>query len=557
MKKFLSAALLIALAVLPVGHTEACTNVLITRGASKDGSNMIAYSADSQALYGELYYSPAATYPAGTMLDIYEWDTGKYLGQIPQVESTYTVMGNMNEHQLIIGESTFGGRHELGDTTAIMDYGSLIYVTLQRAKTAREAISVIADLANNYGYYSSGESFSIADKDEVWYMELIGKGMDIENGVNKNKGMVWVAKRIPDGYISSHANQARITTIDFNDPENNMCSPDVVSFAREKGYFKGKDSEFSFCDAYAPLDFGAMRFCEARVWSAFNILGAEDMGKHVEYALGTDASKRMPLYVKPKEKVDMKMVADVMRDHYEDTPLDMRNDIGAGADELPYRWRPLTYEHQGKEYFNERAIATQQTGWWFVAQSRPQYDDMVGGIVWFGVDDAATSPLTPIYVSSLEVPEALAVGNGSLREYSETAAFWIVSRLANFAYMRYNIISKDIREAIDTHERDCMEQIKAVDAVASEMMKSSPERARRYLTDYTLSTTASLYSKWKSLDQLLLMKYVDGYVKKVEDGKIVGNGNPGNTPAFEKQPSTSDVWKDAVVKDAGERLQSR
>ncbi len=555
MKRFFLTAGLALAALFQQQSTQACTNILISRAASADGSNMITYSADSHALYGEMYFRPAATYPAGTMLDVYEWDTGKYLGKIPQVESTYSVMGNINEHQLIIAESTFGGRSELRDKEAVMDYGSLIYITLQRTKTAREAIEMIAQLANEYGYYSSGESFSIADKDELWYMELIGKGTKMVDGKNVNKGIVWVAQRIPNGAISAHANQARITTFDMNDPENVLYSPDVVSFAREAGYFKGKDKDFSFADAYAPLDFGAMRFCDARVWSAFNILGKEDMSQYLDYAMGDETAKRLPLYVMPKEKVTVKAVADAMRDHYEGTPMDMTKDIGAGPSALPYRWRPLTFKIDGESYFNERAIATQQTGFWFVAQSRPQLPDEVGALVWFGVDDAATSPLTPIYVSSSAVAEPLQEGNGSLLEFSPTSAFWMVSRVANLSYLRYDLISKDIRHEIDKHEEACFAEVAQVDKVACELLKQSPELAKDFLTTYSVTTAEQLYDVWDGLDEFILMKYLDGNVKQQnEDGSFKNNGNNNRIPASPKTYAPREEFLRVLKSSTGDHL---
>ncbi|MBR2628689.1 MAG: C69 family dipeptidase, partial [Alistipes sp.] len=363
MKRFLFIVMAAAMGLV-CSPSRACTNFIITRGASTDGSILVTYAADSHQLYGELYQNRAAKYKAGTMMPVYEWDTGKYLGDIPQVSQTYSTLSNMNEHSLIITETTYGGRAELHNPEGLIDYGSLIYITLQRAKTAREAINTIVELANTYGYYSEGESFSIADQEEAWIMELIGKGPG-------NKGIVWVARRIPDGYISAHANQARITTFPLNDPENCMYAPDVISFAREKGYFSGKDEEFSFCDAYAPLDFSAMRACEARVWAFFRTF-ADDMDKYVDYAMGHNANNRMPLWVKPSKKISPKQVFDAMRDHYEGTPMDMTTDLGAGGHALPYRWRPMSWKVDDKTYVNERATATQQTGFWMVGQARPE-----------------------------------------------------------------------------------------------------------------------------------------------------------------------------------------
>ena len=341
---------LAAAALFAYGAAAACTNFIVTKGASTDGSAMVSYAADSHALYGALYHTPGGKFRAGAMLPVYEWDTGRYLTDIPQAGETYSTVGNMNEHSLIIGETTYGGRPELEDSTGLIDYGSLIYITLQRAKTAREAILTIAELANTYGYASSGESFSIVDPEEAWIMELIGKGYkDDGKGGNARKGIVWVARRIPDGYVSAHANQARITTFPKDDPENCLYSPDVVAFAREMGYYDGTDEDFSFCEAYAPADFGALRGCEARVWAFFRTV-ADGMDKYVDYAMGHNAENRMPLWVKPRTKVSPKVVFDCMRDHYEGTPMDMTTDIGAGGSACPYRWRPMYFEVDGVEY---------------------------------------------------------------------------------------------------------------------------------------------------------------------------------------------------------------
>lgn len=578
-----TAAAVAAAFLLPAFHGEACTNILVTRGASADGSCMVSYAADSHQLFGELYYRPAADWEKGAMLNIYEWDTAKYLGQIPQVRHTYQTVGNMNEHQLIIAETTYGGHPELWDSTGVMDYGSLIYVALQRAKTAREAIEVIADLADTYGYYSSGESFSIADKDEVWVMDLIGKGMKMENGKNVRKGIVWVARRVPDGYICGHANQARISTFPLDDPENCMYSKDVISFAREMGYYDGPDEEFSFCDAYNPLNFSGMRGCEARVWSAFNILcdgkftyldedGTEvtaDAYDYIDYAMGHDASKRFPLFVKPARKITMKNVADVMRDHYEGTPMDMTTDIGAGGNALPYRWRPMDFEYGGKTYVNERAIATQQTGFWFVGQSRGWLPDMIGGLLWFGTDDAATSYLTPIYTSIKSVPECFAEGNGSMLEYSPTSAFWICNRVANACYRMYNVMAPEVRAAIDRFEVAQMAAIPEVDAIAKTKydkalaaVKGKSEKKAlesadfsevyRYLTDYSVNTAQGIFTEWVGLEVFLLLKYMDGNVKgQNPDGSFINNGFSERIPGSISNPGYTDKWKESVVKDHG------
>lgn len=540
--------------------SEACSNILVSKGASKDGSVLLSYSADSHILYGELYYKKGNVHARGTMLKIYEWDTGKYLGEIAQAPRTYNMVGNMNEHQVIITETTFGGLPQLEDTTGIVDYGSLIYITLQRAKSAREAIKIMADLVNEYGYRSSGESISIADKNEIWIFEIIGKGTKMVNGKNVNKGAVWVAMRIPDGYVSAHANHARITQFPLNDPQNCLYSPDVISFAKESGLYKGSDKDFSFSDVYAPLDFGSMRGCEARVWSAFNIMGKGKIGDkpsdfYLDYAMGHNAANRLPLFIKPAEKISVKDVANIMRDHYEGTALDMTKDIGAGGHALPYRWRPMTFKVDGASYTNERAIATQQTGFWLVGQSRNWLPDEIGGILWFGVDDAATSCLTPIYTSTLKVPECFAEGNGHMTKYSSTSAFWIFNRVTNFAYLLYDRVAPEIRVAIEEHETAAMDRTPSVDAVAMNLYKESPQKAREFLSDYTVTTAQSMFMKWKNLDEYLLVKYIDGNVKKQDkNGCFLDNGSGRNIPASPSQPGYSDMWKKAVKEQAGERL---
>ena len=554
MKKILLTLALTLAGAIAGREATACTNFIITRGASTDGSIMVTYAADSHQLYGCLYkYTPSKR--AAAMMPVYEWDTGKYLGDIPQAEVTYSTVGNMNEHSLIITETTFGGREELVDPEGRVDYGSLIYIALQRARTAREAIDVIVDLANTYGYASSGESFSIADTEEAWIMELIGKGPG-------NKGIVWVARRIPDGYICAHANQARITTFPKDDPENCLYAPDVISFAREKGYYSGDDADFSFCDAYAPLNFSAMRACEARVWSFFRTF-ADDMDKYVDYAMGYNAANRMPLWVKPAAKISPKQVFDAMRDHFEGTPMDMTKDLGAGGHGLPYRWRPMSFEVDGKEYINERATATQQTGFWMVGQARPGKT----GILWFGVDDAATSCLTPIYCNTTEVPECFAEGNGSMLEYSPTSAFWLFNRVTNFAYLRYDMMSADIRKVVDFWERSMLEAVAGVDWTVEGM---SPKQQRKHLTQFSVNTAQVMFENWTRLDKYLLIKYMDGNVKSEHDDVLryvigeggdashfVDNGNGRDIPDDIQFPGYNDKWKRAVVEDNGEVLQAR
>ncbi|MBN1821886.1 MAG: C69 family dipeptidase [Prolixibacteraceae bacterium] len=544
----------ISITVLNTGKVKGCTNFLISKSATVDGSTMITYAADSHVLYGELYHWPAADYPAGAMLQIYEWDSGKHLGEIKQVQHTYSVIGNMNEFQLAIGETTYGGRSELSSQTgAIMDYGSLIYVTLQRAKTAREAIQVMADLVEEYGYYSSGESFSIADPDEVWILELIGKG-------NGEKGAVWVAMRVPDGYISGHANQARITTFPLNDPQNCMYSKDVISFAREKGWYDGLNKDFSFSDVYAPVDFSGARFCDARVWAGFNKV-ASGMDQYEDYALGlvehsgenNFPSNRLPLWVKPDKKLTVQDVMGMMRDHFEGTKLDMTQDIGAGPYRLPYRWRGLTWEVDSVEYCNERAISTQQTGFSFVAQCREWLPDPIGGIIWFGVDDTYSTCYIPMYCGINEIPECFAVGNGDMLKYSETSAFWTFNYVTNFAYLRYDDMIKDIQKVQSELENKYVKYVPVIDKAAVSLFNESGEvQARNFITQYSVNEANNATKRWKELGHYLLVKYMDGNIKKEKDGKFERSetGMPVG-PIFAGYP---EWWYETIVKATGDHF---
>ena len=555
MKKLLTIALCAAL--ISSISADACTNVIITRGASTDGSSIVSYAADSHVLYGELYFHPAAKWKAGAMLPITEWDTYRPTGQIPQVAQTFQTMGNMNQHQLIIAETTWGGREEQVNEDGVMDYGSLIYVTLQRARTAREAISTIVELANNYGYPSEGETFSIADTEEAWIMDLVGKG--------KEKGIVWVARRVPDGYICAHANQCRITRFPLDDPQNCLYAPDVIDFARRQGWYEGKDEDFSFRDAYNPLDFSGARACDARAWSAFNILcdgtfTYEQNGALVsapasdwlEYAMGHELSGEMPLFVKPSRKISAKDVADVMRDHFEGTPMDMRTDAGAGGNACPYRWRPMGFEVDGVSYVNERAIATQQTGFWFVAQARGFLPDEVGALLWFGTDDAATSYLTPCYVNSTKVPECLRVGNGDMLHYSPSSSFWLCNRVAQACYKMYNQMEPVVRAKADEFEKHQMfEAVPAMDAQLSALVaKGKTRKAIKAMTGYTVDTAQEQFEAWKALEELLLVKFIDGNVKAQEaDGNFKHSKYHSGTPDGLTQPGYTEAWKRAAARE--------
>lgn len=545
-------------------YTMACTNFLFTKGATKDGSTMVTYSADSHVLYGELYHWPAKDWPAGSMLDVYEWDTGKYMGKIPQVAHTYNVVGNMNEHQLAISETTYGGRKELeSQSGAIIDYGSAIYITLQRAKNAREAIVIMTDLVEKFGWASSGESLSIIDPNEVWILEIIGKG-------EGEKGAVWVARMVPDGYVSAHANQARITTFPLegktsisSDKINKIYDPnittvyakDVISFAKEKGFYPqdAKNKDFSFSDTYAPVDFSGARACEIRVWAFFNAVNP-DMGQYFDYANGRNiqrdskgyATNRMPLWIKPSEKIDVLQVMDFMRDHLEGTELDMSKDMGAGPYECPYRWRPMSFKVDGKEYVHERATATQQTGFTFVAQCRSWLPDEIGGIIWFGVDDAASSVYFPMYTSSTEVPFAFAEGNGSMMEFTNKAAFWVFNQVTNFAYTRYNLIHPEIREKQVALEKQYVNFVQMIDAGAKEMLAKDRNAAIEFITDFSCRTGNHLVDTWRDFYGYLFCKYMDGNVKTA----VPGEKNPKV-----EQPALPEWYLRMIIEQTGKKLE--
>ena len=544
-------------------YTMACTNFLFTKGATKDGSTMVTYAADSHTLYGELYHYPAADWPEGSMLDVYDWDTGKFMGRIPQVAHTYNVIGNMNEHQLAIAESTYGGREELcSQSGAIMDYGSAIYITLQRAKNAREAIVVMTKLFEDYGYASSGESFSIVDPNEVWILEAIGKG-------EGEKGAVWVARMVPDGYVSGHANQARITTFPlegrtsissdkmdkiYNPEITTVYSKDVISFAKEKGYYprEAKNKDFSFSDTYNPVTFGGARGCEIRVWSFFKSVN-KDMQQYFGYASGRDiqyddkgyATNRMPLWIQPDEKVDVQQVMDFMRDHLEGTELDMTKDLGAGPYEWPYRWRPMDFEVDGKKYVQERATATQQTGFSFVAQCRSWLPNEIGGIIWFGVDDAASSVYFPMYTSATRVPHSFAKGNGSMMEFTNEAAFWVFNQVTNFAYTRYNVIHPEVRAKQKALETQYVAFVKAADAGAQALYADDKAAAVAFLTDFSCKTGDELVADWRNFYGYLFTKYMDGNIKTV----VPGQRNPKV-----EQPALPEWFLRMLIEQTGDKL---
>jgi dipeptidase len=535
MKRKAMTILAVLAVVLGLGHSAltACTNLLVTKGASLDGSVMITYSADSHTLYGELVFSPAGKHlKEGEMLDIYDWDSGKYLGKIKQAEETFAVVGNMNEFQVAIGETTFGGREELQDKKGIVDYGSLMYIALQRARTARKAIEIMGELVARYGYASSGESFSIADKNEAWIMDMIGKG-------EGNMGAAWVAVKVPDGLISAHANQSRIRRFPLNDKLNCLYAPDVISFAREKGYFKGIDAEFSFADAYAPADFESKRFCEARVWSLFN-RAAPSLRIPTDYVKGIAGAEPIPMWVKPDKLLTVRDTMQLMRDHFEGTEFDMSKDVGAGPFQLPYRWRPLTWKVDGKEYLNERAISTQQTGFSFVTQSRSKLPDPIGGVFWFGFDDTFCTVYVPMYCGIKAVPKTFGKGAGSFREFSWDSAWWVFNFVSNYTYTRYMDMIQDVQKVQRELEGKFMADQPEVERTAIELLKTSADLARNYLTDYSVKQGDETTARWKKLGEFLIWKYLEGNVRD-EFGQV-------------QHPPYPDAWYRTIVERTGEKL---
>ena len=523
-------------------YSFACTNLLVGKNASADGSTFITYAADSYNLFGELYHWPAQTYEPGEKLKVYDWDTGKYLGEIAQALQTYNVVGNMNAHQVSIGETTFGGRPELENSEGIIDYGSLIYITLQRAKTAREAISIMTDLVAEYGYFSGGESFSIADPNEIWVLEMIGKGKGV-------KGAVWVAVRIPDDCISAHANQARIQQFPLNDPDNCIYSPDVISFAREKGYYKGTDAKFSFAEAYNPLDFGGQRYCEARVWSFFNRFN-KDMAKFVTYAQGK-THEPMPLYIKPDRKLSLDDMKEMMRDHYEGTALDWSNDVGAGPFHSPYRWAPLEWEVDSVQYCNERPIATQQTAFSFVAQMRSWLPNPIGGVLWFGMDDAAQTVYVPMYCSITKIPECFRGDNGDLYTFSWTSSFWIHNWVSNMVYAKYDYTHKDLVKVQKELEDKFVSEQNPTEKEAENLYRNDPSIAVEFLTNYSNNQAQYAFNAWKKLGEFLLIKYMDGVVRKEKDGRFIRNEY--GQPSSPDRVGYSKDHYERIVKETGDK----
>lgn len=527
--------------------SEACTSFLIGKKASTCGSTFITYNADSYGMFGKLVYYPAAKHPKGSLRKIYDGDTNKYLCDIPEAEETYAVMGQINEFQLAITETTFGGRPELDGAGQGIDYVSLMTLGLQRAKTAREAIQVMTKLVEKYGYASSGESFSIADPNEIWIMEMIGKGTGKE-------GAVWVAVRIPDDCIAAHANHSRIHQFNLKDKNNVLYSKDVIKFARERGYFNGKDEEFSFSKAYAPADFSAIRFCETRVWSFYN-KWVEGMEKYLDYADGfhINESEPMPLYFKPKQKLSLHDVMQSNRDHYEGTPFDVTKDAGAGPYEMPYRPTPLTWEHNGKKYFNERPISTQQSAFTVVAQVRGDKPNAVGGILWYGNDDPNMIAYTPVYCGANQVPECYTGNDADGVTFSWNSAFWVCNWVANMTYPRYSQLYPSLEKTRNQLEKSFLSQQENIEKKAIQIYNEDPEKATKFLTQYSSMCAKKMMKEWKSLGEYMIVKFNDMTIKpENQNGEFTRTPDGlGSTP---KRPGFNDQYKEIIVKTTGNKF---
>lgn len=533
---------LVTILIASIVNTFPCTNLIVGKKASTDGSTIVSYSADSGAKYGWLRHYPAQKHEPGSTVEIYDWNSNAPLGKIEQVAETYNVIGNMNEYQVTIGETTFGGRQDLTNPSGIVDYAALMYIPLQRSKTAREAIEVIDELVQKYGYRSSGESFSIADPNEAWILEIVGKGKGV-------KGAVWVAVRIPDDCIAAHANQSRIHQFNLKDKKNCLYSPDVISFAREKGYFSGKDEDFSFADAYAPIDFGLRRFCEARVWSFFNRFN-KDAHSYLDYVKGTSKTP-MPLYIKPDKKLSVGDVKNMMRDHFEGTELDPTQDVGAGPFNSPYRFNGLNYSVDGQKYFNERPISTQQTYMSFVAQMRADKPNAIGGVLWFGLDDANMTVYTPIYCCTTKVPTCYSEKVCDFVTFSWDSSYWMHNWVANMVYGRYSMMIDDVRKVQKELENSFETNQEAIESTAARLYKINPEKATEYLTSYSNSMAQMAHAAWRQLGEFLIVKYNDYSIKQEVDG--VFQYDQYGRPLRAKRADYPIEYLRGIVKSTGDR----
>ena len=547
MNKIFASAMMAVAMMGSVSEAEACSNFIVGKKASVDGSVMCSYSADDYGMFQYLCHYPAAKHAKGEMRKIYDWDSNKYHGEIPEAAETYNVIGNINEWQVTIGETTYGGREEMVDSTGIMDYGSLIYVALQRSKTAREAIKVMTTLANTYGYNSGGETFTICDPNEAWIMEMMGKGAG-------SKGAVWVALRIPDDAICAHANQSRIGKFNMKDKKNVMYAKDVVSFARSKGWFKGKDADFSWKMAYAKPDFSGRRFCDARAWAMLNHF--YDMSPYLDWALGKNPDAQdMPLWVVPNKKVSVKDVENVMRDHYEGTPLSVADgsDIGGGIWEMPYRPTPLMYKVDGKQYFNERPVSTQQTGFVFVSQMRSWLPREIGGVFWFANDDANMAAFTPVYCSMTERPECYNTPGADALHFSKKNAYWVCNMTSNMVYPRYSLMFPSLKEVRDSLDNSYFAAQAGVEKKAQELYAQNLQAAVKYLNDYSVEKAQQMLARWNQLFEFMVVKYNDMIIKPTDK-----NGTFKKTPyglgATPVRPGYPEKFAKQLVKQSGDKF---
>ena len=547
MNKIFASALMAVAMLGSVSEAEACSNFIVGKKASVDGSVMCSYSADDYGMFQNLCHYPAAKHAKGEMRKIFDWDSNKYYGEIPEAAETYNVIGNINEWQVTIGETTYGGREEMVDSTGIMDYGSLIYVALQRSKSAREAIKVMTTLANTYGYNSEGETFTICDPNEAWIMEMMGKGPG-------SKGVVWVALRIPDNAVCAHANQSRIGKFNMKDKKNVMYAKDVVSFARSKGWFKGKDADFSWKMAYAKPDFSGRRFCDARAWAMLNHF--YDMSPYLDWALGKNPDAQdMPLWVVPNKKVSVKDVENVMRDHYEGTPLSVADgsDIGGGIWEMPYRPTPLMYKVDGKQYFNERPVSTQQSGFVFVSQMRSWLPREIGGVFWFANDDANMAAFTPVYCSMTERPECYNTPGADALHFSKKNAYWVCNMTSNMVYPRYSLMFPTLKEVRDSLDNSYFAAQAGVEKKAQELYAQNPQAAVKYLNDYSVEKAQQMLARWNQLFEFMVVKYNDMIIKPTDK-----NGTFKKTPyglgATPVRPGYPEKFAKQLVKQSGDKF---
>ena len=547
MNKIFASALMAVAMLGSVSEAEACSNFIVGKKASVDGSVMCSYSADDYGMFQYLCHYPAAKHAKGEMRKIFDWDSNKYHGEIPEAAETYNVIGNINEWQVTIGETTYGGREEMVDSTGIMDYGSLIYVALQRSKSAREAIKVMTTLANTYGYNSGGETFTICDPNEAWIMEMMGKGAG-------SKGAVWVALRIPDDAVCAHANQSRIGKFNMKDKKNVMYAKDVVSFARSKGWFQGKDADFSWKMAYAKPDFSGRRFCDARAWSMLNHF--YDMTPYLDWALGKNPDAQdMPLWVVPNKKVSVQDVENVMRDHYEGTPLSVADgsDIGGGIWEMPYRPTPLMYKVDGKQYFNERPVSTQQSGFVFVSQMRSWLPREIGGVFWFANDDANMAAFTPVYCSMTERPECYNTPGADALHFSKKNAYWVCNMTSNMVYPRYSLMFPTLKEVRDSLDSSYFAAQAGVEKKAQELYAQNPQAAVKYLNDYSVEKAQQMLGRWNQLFEFMVVKYNDMIIKPTDK-----NGTFKKTPyglgATPVRPGYPEKFAKQLVKQSGDKF---